>query len=156
MGERKSVAIWADGACVGNPGPGGYGAVLVCGKHRRELSAGFRRTTNNRMELRGAIEALALLKEPCSVVLVSDSRYVVDAMKKKWPDRWAARGWKKADGQPAANPDLWQRLVALAARHEITWRWVRGHAQDVENCRCDALANAAARGRELAEDDGYR
>jgi ribonuclease HI len=155
MGERKHVEIWTDGACRGNPGPGGYGAVLRFGGRRRELSGGFRRTTNNRMELLAAICALEALKEPCAVALHSDSRYVVQAMTDGWLDAWQRRGWKTAEKKPVANRDLWERLLATAALHEVAWHWVRGHSGVRENERCDALANAAAAGKVLAVDHCY-
>ena len=155
MGERKHVEIWTDGACLGNPGPGGYGAVLRFGGRRRELSGGFRRTTHNRMELLAAICALEALKEPCAVALHSDSQYVVRAMTEGWLDAWQRRGWKTADKKPVANRDLWERLLAAAAPHEVAWHWVRGHSGVRENERCDALANAAAAGKALAVDHSY-
>jgi ribonuclease HI len=155
MTEKKRVAIWCDGACVGNPGPGGYGIVLLYGARRRELSGGFRRTTNNRMELLAAIVALETLREPCAVELHSDSRYVVEALRQKWLDGWRARGWRTSAKQPVANRDLWERLLPAMAPHEVTWKWVRGHSGNVENERCDVLAETAARGEDLAIDSGY-
>jgi ribonuclease HI len=152
---RTPIAIWADGACLGNPGPGGYGVVLLYGDRRRELAAGFRRTTNNRMELLAAIEGLAALTRPCALTLHSDSTYVIKAMREQWPQRWQGNGWRRADKQKVANQDLWLRLLAQAALHQVTWRWVRGHTGVVENERCDELANAAARGQQLAVDAGY-
>jgi ribonuclease HI len=155
MSSRKPVAIYADGACLGNPGPGGFGVVLLFGAHRRELSGGYRRTTNNRMELLGAVRGLEALKEPCTVTLHSDSIYVIKAMRERWPQGWAAKGWRKADKKPVANQDLWEQMLALAEGHAVTWKWVKGHAGDRENERCDALANAAARGADLAVDAAY-
>jgi ribonuclease HI len=155
MHARKDVAIWADGACLGNPGPGGYGVVLLHAGHRRELSGGHRHTTNNRMELLGAIRGLEALTEPCAVTLCSDSIYVVKAMREHWPQGWRSRGWRRADKQPVANQDLWERLLALSDSHDVTWRWVRGHSGERENERCDALASAAARGKDLPVDPGY-
>ncbi len=151
----KSVTIYSDGACLGNPGRGGYGTVLLSGAHRKELSAGFRRTTNNRMELLGAIVGLEALKRPCQVTLWSDSQYVVHALTKGWLDAWQQRGWRTSSKEPVKNQDLWQRLLRAKEPHTIEWRWVRGHTGDVENERCDELAVAAANGSELADDAGF-
>lgn len=151
----KIVTIHTDGACKGNPGPGGYGSVLVAGKHRKELSAGYRLTTNNRMELRAAIAALELLSEPCSVDLHSDSKYLVDAISKRWIAGWQKRGWKKADKQPVKNRDLWQLLLAAMQPHKVRWHWVKGHAGNRENERCDDLANEAVAAGRLLEDEGF-
>ncbi len=140
----KDVEIYTDGACSGNPGPGGYGAVLRYEGHERELSGGKRLTTNNRMELMGAIAALSALKEPCRVTLYSDSSYVVSGIEKGWAESWKRRGWKKADGAPAQNPDLWEILLELCKMHSVHFVWVRGHAESALNNRCDALAVAAA------------
>jgi ribonuclease HI len=130
MAGKPRVQIYTDGACSGNPGPGGYGAILIYGGHTRELSGGYRLTTNNRMELMAIIKSLEALKKPCQVDLYSDSRYVVDALKKGWIKSWIKNSWKKSDGDPVKNPDLWQRILDLASRHEIQWFWVRGHAGD--------------------------
>ncbi len=138
----KSVELYTDGACSGNPGPGGYGAILVYGGAERELSGGEPSTTNNRMELMAAIVGLEALREPCRVLLTSDSRYLVDAVEKHWLQNWAKRGWKKADGRPALNADLWQRLLVQLERHDVTFRWIRGHAGHPYNERCDKLAVA--------------
>jgi ribonuclease HI len=151
----KAVEIYTDGACLGNPGPGGYGAVLIYGPHRRELSGGFRLTTNNRMEMMGAIVALNALTEPCAVTLYSDSKYVVDAMVKGWAKRWQARNWMRTKTEPALNPDLWADLLQAGDRHQVTWRWVKGHAGNPENERCDRLAVAAAHQPQLPPDLGY-
>jgi ribonuclease HI len=151
----KRVTIHTDGACKGNPGRGAFAAVLVSGKHRKEIAAGYRMTTNNRMELRGAIAALELLSEPCEVVLHSDSKYVVQAITERWIDGWQRRGWVTADKKPVKNQDLWQRLLAAAKPHKIDWRWVKGHAGNLENERCDELANLAVAGRQLLEDTGF-
>jgi ribonuclease HI len=148
------VTIFTDGACLGNPGPGGYGAILQYGDHRRELSAGFRRTTNNRMELTGAIKALEALKQPCDVTLVTDSEYVVNSLSKGWALNWRAKSWRRTGGI-VPNWDLWRRLLDLCDLHEVQFRWVRGHAGHVENERCDELAVAAANGPHLAIDAGY-
>lgn len=140
----KHVDIYTDGACSGNPGPGGWGAVLVYGMKERELSGGEERTTNNRMELTAAIRALEALREPCEVTLTTDSRYLYDGLDKKWALGWKKRGWKKSDGSPALNPDLWERILELCATHKVSLCWIRGHAGHEYNERCDALAVAAA------------
>ncbi len=141
----KTVTIYTDGACSGNPGPGGWGAILQYGEHSRELSGGEARTTNNRMELSAVIAALEALKEPCQVELYSDSKYVVDAVEKGWARSWQRNGWRKADKKPALNPDLWERLLALLDRHTVRFHWVRGHADNPMNNRCDQLAVAESR-----------
>lgn len=141
----KTVTIYTDGACSGNPGPGGWGAVLLYGCHRRELSGGEPNTTNNRMELTAVISALELLKEPCEVELWSDSKYVIDGLQKGWAKGWKARGWIKSDKKPALNPDLWERLLALTETHTLRYHWVKGHADTAENNRCDELAVAESR-----------
>lgn len=138
----KQVIIYTDGACSGNPGPGGWGAVLKYGAHERELSGGEASTTNNRMELTAVIEALRLLKEPCVVELYSDSRYVIDALEKRWVYGWKQRGWVKSDKKPALNVDLWEQLLSLIARHEMHYHWVKGHAENEYNNRCDEMAVA--------------
>ena len=136
----KRVTIYTDGACSGNPGPGGWGAILKYGGAEKELSGGEAETTNNRMELLGVIHALQALKEPCVVELWSDSRYVVDALEKGWAQSWRARGWRRADKKPALNPDLWEILLPLTEQHEVHCHWVKGHAENEFNNRCDALA----------------
>ena len=141
---KKSVEIYTDGACRGNPGRGGWGAVLVYRGTERELSGGEPLTTNNRMELTAAIEALSALKEPCHVTLTSDSKYLVDAVTLGWARAWKAKGWKKADRSPALNPDLWERLLELLECHEVTFVWVKGHDGHPYNERCDRLATAFA------------
>ena len=143
--ERKTVTIYTDGACSGNPGPGGWGAILRYGEHTRELSGGEAHTTNNRMELMGAISALEALREPCRVELYTDSKYVSDALLKGWARGWRARGWVKADKKPALNPDLWERLLQLCEQHEVKVHWVKGHAENPWNNRCDELAVAKSR-----------
>lgn len=142
----KDVQLYTDGACSGNPGPGGYGAILVCGSAEKELSGGEKATTNNRMELMAAIVGLEALKEPCRVRLVSDSKYLVDAVEKHWLENWQKRGWKKADGKPALNVDLWQRLLVQLERHDVQLCWIKGHAGHPYNERCDRLAVAAYNG----------
>ena len=134
------ITIYTDGSALGNPGPGGYGAVLLSGHHRKELSQGFRLTTNNRMELTGVISALAALKEPCQVLLTTDSKYVVDSITKGWVYGWKKRGWVKSDKKPALNVDLWEQLLPLLERHKVAFHWVKGHAGHPENERCDQLA----------------
>lgn len=136
----KKVEIYTDGACSGNPGPGGWGAVLVYAGHEKELSGGERETTNNRMELTAVIEALSALREPCEVTLTSDSKYVIDALVLGWAEGWRARGWRKADKSPALNADLWARLLDLVRIHHMTYVWVKGHAGHPYNERCDRLA----------------
>ncbi len=138
----KHVSIYTDGACSGNPGPGGWGAILIYNGVEKELSGGEAMTTNNRMELLGVISALQALKEPCEVELWSDSRYVIDALEKGWAKGWKARGWKRANKEPALNPDLWETLLALTETHKLQYHWVKGHADNPWNNRCDALAVA--------------
>lgn len=140
---RKKVIIYTDGACSGNPGPGGYGIILQYGEHRKEMSAGFDNTTNNRMELLGVITALEALKQPCDVDLYSDSKYVIDAVTKGWAQKWRSKGWMRTPKEPAKNPDLWERLLDLLEVHSVTFHWVKGHAQNANNNRCDELAVAA-------------
>ena len=135
----KKVTIYTDGACSGNPGPGGWAAVLQYGDKTRELSGGEAQTTNNRMELLAAISALELLKEPCEVALYTDSQYLCNAINKGWLKGWKAKGWKRKEGE-LKNPDLWQRLDALLTTHTVTFHWVKGHADNEFNNRCDALA----------------
>ena len=136
----KQVSIYTDGACSGNPGPGGWAAILIYNGREKVLSGGEAQTTNNRMELLGVISALQALKEPCEVDLWSDSRYVIDALEKGWAQSWKTRGWKKADKTPAKNPDLWEILLQLTQQHLMHYNWVKGHAENPYNNRCDALA----------------
>ena len=136
----KHVEIFTDGACSGNPGPGGYGVILRFGEHIKELSGGAPDTTNNRMELTGVIVALSALKEPCKVTLTTDSKYVVDSVTKGWVYGWKKKGWIKSDKKPALNVDLWEQLLPLLEKHEVTFNWVKGHAGHPENERCDELA----------------
>ena len=136
----KDIELFTDGACSGNPGPGGWGVVLRYNGHEKELSGGERDTTNNRTELTAAIEGLAALKEPCRVRLVTDSKYVADGITKGWAESWRKNNWRKADKKPALNPDLWERLLDLIKQHDVTIDWVKGHAGHPENERCDQLA----------------
>lgn len=136
----KTVTIYTDGACSGNPGPGGWGAILRYKAHEKELSGGEAETTNNRMELMALIAALEQLKEPCEIDLCSDSQYVINGLQKGWAKGWRARGWKKADKSPALNSDLWARLLDLSEAHTIHYNWIKGHAGHPENERCDRLA----------------
>ena len=136
---RPRIVIYTDGACSGNPGPGGWGAILMSGHHRKELNGGEANTTNNRMELMAAIAALEALKKPSAVELHTDSKYLKDGIN-KWIHGWRRNGWKTADKKPVKNVELWQRLDEARSRHEIDWRWVKGHAGEVENERADELA----------------
>lgn len=138
----KEIELFTDGACSGNPGPGGWGAILRYNGIEKELSGGEENTTNNRMELTAAIEGLSALKEPCRVRLVTDSRYVADGIGKGWAESWRKNGWRKADKKPALNADLWEKLLLLTERHTVEIEWVRGHNGHPENERCDALAVA--------------
>ena len=138
----KQVTLYTDGACSGNPGPGGWGAILECEGHRKELSGGEASTTNNRMELTAVIEGLSALKFGCAVTLVSDSKYVIDAITKGWVYSWKAKGWRKADKSPALNVDLCEKLLVQLDRHQMTYQWVKGHAGHPENERCDQMAVA--------------
>ncbi len=152
----KKVDIYTDGACSGNPGRGGFGAILMYGKYRKECSGGFAQTTNNRMEIYAAIVALEALREPCEVTLFSDSKYLVDAVSKHWLSAWSRRDWKRQNNDPVLNVDLWQKLMSLLATHKVTFRWVKGHAENEFNNRCDELArNAICAGGELPEDTGF-
>jgi len=151
----KEVTIYTDGACSGNPGPGGYGVVLIYGPHRKELSAGYQLTTNNRMELMAAIMGLEALKFPCAVNLYTDSRYLVDAMCKGWAKKWQQNGWKRNPKESAKNPDLWERLLAVSEQHQVQFLWVKGHAGDEENECCDRLAVNASQQPDLLLDLGY-
>ena len=136
----KTVTIYTDGACSGNPGPGGWGALLCYNGVEKELSGGAAQTTNNRMELTGVISALQALKEPCIVELYSDSKYVIDALEKGWAVSWRKKGWIKSDKKPALNSDLWEILLKLTEKHQLHYHWVKGHADNEYNNRCDALA----------------
>jgi ribonuclease HI len=150
---RPSVTIYTDGACSGNPGPGGYGIILTdAAGRRKELSAGFKRTTNNRMELLAVIVGLEALKRHSVVRVVTDSQYVAKAIKERWLSGWIARGWRKADKKPVLNVDLWKRLVPLLEQHEVTFEWIKGHAGHPENERCDELAVMAISHEQLLDD----
>lgn len=151
----RKVTIYTDGACKGNPGPGAYAAVLMSGKHRKEVCKGYQMTTNNRMELRAAIAALELLAEPCDVELHSDSKYLVQAITQKWIDGWLKRNWLTSDKKPVKNKDLWLRLIEVMKPHRIQWSWVKGHAGNIENERCDELANHAVVADGLEVDPGF-
>ena len=141
----KTVTIYTDGACSGNPGPGGWGAILEWNGIEKEISGGEAETTNNRMELTAVISALELLKEPCVVELWSDSKYVIDGLEKGWAKGWRARGWVKSDKKPALNPDLWGRLLELTEIHRLNYHWVKGHAENEYNNRCDQMAVAESK-----------
>ena len=138
--EKKTIEMFTDGACSGNPGPGGWGTVLRYNGVERELSGGEESTTNNRMELTAVIEGLRALKQPCRVLLCTDSKYVADGVLKGWADGWQKRGWRKADGKPALNPDLWEQLLELLEQHDVEITWIKGHNGHPENERCDRLA----------------
>ena len=151
----STVLAFSDGSALGNPGRGGYGVVLKYGETTKELSGGYRHTTNNRMELLGAIVALEALKRRCRVIVTTDSKYVVDSVSQGWAENWRANGWRRGKRGKALNPDLWTRLLDAASRHDVTFEWVRGHAGHAENERCDRLANEAARGTNLVADKEY-
>jgi len=151
----KKVTIHTDGGCKGNPGPGGYGVVLEHGKHRKELAAGYRMTTNNRMELRAAIAGLEVLREPCEVTIYSDSKYLVEANTQRWIQGWQRKNWINSKKEPVKNRDLWERLITAMAPHKVHWKWVKGHAGHAGNERCDELANAAISSGSLLVDDGF-
>jgi ribonuclease HI len=149
------IVVYTDGGCAGNPGPGGYGAVILAGETRHEIAGGFRLTTNNRMELIACIAALETLSDPSKVVLHSDSRYVVNGISKGWARRWRANGWMRTKSEAALNTDLWSRLLDLCEKHRVRFVWVHGHAGNRENERCDQLATEAAQGPDLQEDHAY-
>ena len=151
----KEVTIYTDGACLGNPGPGGYGIILIHQSHRKELSGGFRLTTNNRMEILAAIVALEALREKCRVTLYSDSQYLVDAIMKGWAVKWKKNSWWLNNKERAKNIDLWEKLLPPCEKHQVEFRWVKGHAGNVENERCDQLSMATLRQPNLPADEGY-
>jgi ribonuclease HI len=155
MEKLKQVIIYTDGACLGNPGPGGYGVILSYRGHKKELSGGYGKTTNNRMEIMAAIVGLEALKEKCQVTLYSDSEYLTKAMSRGWVQRWRAKGWKRNKRESALNPDLWERLLRLCEYHEVKFIWIKGHAGTIENTRCDELAMQAAQQPNLLDDKGY-
>lgn len=150
-----SIVIYTDGGCLNNPGPGGFGVVIKNGKKTDEISGGYRLTTNNRMELMACIVGLGSLKKRSSVILFSDSKYVVDGITKGWAKRWQANGWMKNKREAAVNPDLWQKLLLLCEKHDVQFRWVKGHAGNEENERCDRLANTASAKKNLPIDEAY-
>lgn len=149
------VEIYTDGACKGNPGPGGYGVILRSGERAKEHSGGFRKTTNNRMELLACIVGLESLNKPCTVTVTSDSKYVVNAIENGWAKKWRLKGWKLSPSKPAKNPDLWARLLDLCETHSVRFKWVKGHNEHPENERCDELAVEACLGKELPVDEGF-
>ena len=150
----KQVEIYTDGSCLGNPGPGGYAAVIIFNHHRKEISQGFAHSTNNRMELLAAIEALVALKEKCDIALTTDSQYVKNGIN-QWIKNWKKNGWKTSDRKPVKNSDLWKRLDLEVQRHQVEWHWVKGHSGHPENERCDELARNAAEGKNLLPDQGF-
>jgi ribonuclease HI len=151
----KKIAIYTDGSCLGNPGPGGYGVVMKYNSHTKELSKGYRLTTNNRMEMMAAVAALKSLKEPCEIHLTTDSQYLRQGIN-QWIHNWRKNGWRTSDKKPVKNVDLWQQLDQLSQQHKVHWHWVKGHNGHTENERCDELARTAAEGNKLAEDSGFR
>ena len=153
--QLKAITLYTDGACNGNPGPGGYGTVLSWKQHRKELSGGFRLTTNNRMEIMAAIVGLQALKRRCAVKFYTDSKYLVNGMTKGWVHRWQANGWYRNKEERAVNIDLWQQMLDLCSQHEVAFEWVKGHAGNPENERCDHLATTAAQKRDLPADSAY-
>lgn len=158
MPEKESlpeVTIYTDGGCINNPGPGGYGVILLHKDHRRELSGGFRLTTNNRMEILAVIRGLEALKQRCHVTVYSDSQYVVNAIEKEWAVRWQSQGWKRNRKEKAVNPDLWERLLELCGRHDVRFHWIRGHVGTEDNERADQLAKEAATGPGQEIDQAY-
>jgi ribonuclease HI len=148
----RRVEIYTDGACSGNPGPGGYGVILKSGRHIKEISAGYKNTTNNRMELKAVIKGLSALNKKCNVKIFSDSKYIVDAIQNGWARRWQKNNWYRNKRDKALNPDLWQELLDLIEKHKVEFIWVRGHSGHPENERCDKLAVKAASGKNLLED----
>lgn len=155
MTSETTVHAYSDGSAIGNPGPGGYGTLLVWNGQEKEFSAGFRNTTNNRMELLGAIIALESLKRPTRVILSTDSQYVVNGIEKGWAKKWRSNGWRRNKKEMALNPDLWARLLDAVEKHRVTFEWVRGHSGHAENERCDVLANTAARTAAVLVDEEF-
>jgi ribonuclease HI len=154
--EEQRIVIYTDGACQGNPGAGGYATTINTGDSRKELTGGYRHTTSNRMELMAVIVALESLPDSSKVVLHSDSKYVIDAMSLGWAAKWKANGWKRGRNEKALNPDLWQRLLDVSAKHDVEWVWVKAHSGIFENERCDHLSKSAAKREDLPEDEGYQ
>jgi len=152
----KHITLYTDGACRGNPGRGGYGTLLVYNGHEKELSAGFSKTTNNRMEILAALVGLESIKEPCEVTVYSDSKYLIDAMSKGWIHGWKKKGWSRGPGKPLKNADLWKRMYQVIPKHKIHWKWVKGHAGHPENERCDILATTAADRPNNPPDTGFK
>lgn len=152
---RKKVTIYTDGGCEPNPGPGGYGVVLIYGTFRKEVSGGFRLTTNNRMEIFAAIKGLELLKEPCDVTLYSDSTYLVNAITQNWVVKWKSKGWWRNNKERAINVDLWEQLLLMLEKHNVTFMWIKGHAGNRENERCDYLSMSMLQKKDLPVDEGY-
>ena len=153
--NRKKVTIFTDGGCDPNPGPGGYGVVLLYSMYRKEISGGFRLTTNNRMEIFAAIKGLELLKEPCDVTLYSDSTYLVNAITQNWVVKWKSKGWWRNNKERAINIDLWEQLLPMLEKHNVTFTWIKGHAGNRENERCDHLSMSALQRKDLPVDEGY-
>lgn len=154
--KRTEITIYTDGACSGNPGPGGYGIIILSEKKRQELSGGYKLTTNNRMELMAVIVGLEQLEIPSIVNLYTDSKYIVDAVTKGWAKRWRANSWKRNKKDKAMNPDLWEKLLDLCDKHQVEFYWVRGHSGNIENERCDKLAVKASQKLDLPSDLGYQ
>ena len=154
--KRTEITIYTDGACSGNPGPGGYGIIILSDKKRQELSGGYKLTTNNRMELMAVIVGLEQLEIPSIVNLYTDSKYIVDAVTKGWAKRWRANSWKRNKKDKAKNPDLWGKLLDLCSKHQVEFSWVRGHSGNIENERCDKLAVKASQKLDLPSDLGYQ
>ena len=154
--KRTEITIYTDGACSGNPGPGGYGIIILSDKKRQELSGGYKLTTNNRMELMAVIVGLEQLEIPSIVNLYTDSKYIVDAVTKGWAKRWRANSWKRNEIDKAMNPDLWEKLLDLCDKHQVEFYWVRGHSGNIENERCDKLAVKASQKLDLPSDLGYQ
>ena len=154
--ENLKIEIYTDGACSGNPGKGGYGVVLLYGKHRKELSGGYQLTTSNRMELQAAIKALETLKKACPVKMYSDSQYLVNSMTKGWVENWKAKNWRKSDKDKVKNVDLWEKLLELCKKHQVEFQWIKGHNGEGENERCDFLAKSALQAEVLEKDEGYQ
>ena len=154
--KRTEITIYTDGACSGNPGPGGYGIIILSDKKRQELSGGYKLTTNNRMELMAVIVGLEQLEFPSIVNLYTDSKYIVDAVTKGWAKRWRANSWKRNKKDKAMNPDLWEKLLDLCDKHQVEFYWVRGHSGNIENERCDKLAVKASQKLDLPSDLGYQ